>query len=100
MGCSLFKGYGCLSNHVRNLLTMFTGKDVDPLSGSEQDMVPDREVNQVGIEAQLLHRVCLEPFVFGGHFLRVFVAFFHGSCFNFVVTHDRQRWSKSRTTKG
>src|SRR5215471_372084 len=67
---------GCLSDYVRNLLTMFTGKDLDPLSGAEHDMVPDRKVNQVRIEAQLLHRVGSEPFVLGGHSHRVFAAFF------------------------
>ena len=54
---------------------MFTAKDVAPLSGAENDMVPDRKVNQVRIEAQLLHRVCLEPFVLWGHAYRVFAAF-------------------------
>src|SRR5215510_9069717 len=78
---------------------MVTGKDIDPLSGTEHDMVPDRKVNQVRMEAQLLHGVGSEPFVLGGHIHRVFAAFFHASCFNLVVTHDRQRWSKSRTTK-
>src|SRR5262247_921670 len=99
MGCRLLKGQACLSDHVRNLLTMFSGKDVDPLSGAENDMVPDRKGNQVRMEAQLLHRVGSEPFVLGGHMHRVFAAFFHGSCFNLLVTHDRQRWSKSPTTK-
>src|SRR5215510_10264292 len=79
---------------------MFTGKDVDPLSGAENDMVPDRKGNQVRIEAQLLHRVGSEPFILLGHIRRVFVAFFHVSCFRMVRLHDRQRWSKSRTTKG
>jgi hypothetical protein len=46
---------------------MFTGKDVSPLSGTEHDMVPDRKVNQVRIEAQLLYRVGSEPCVLGGH---------------------------------
>src|SRR5215831_5769201 len=100
MGCGLLKGQGCLSDHIRNLLTMFTGKDIDPLSGTQHDMVPDRKVNQVRMEAQLLHRVGSEPFVLWGHLHRVFAAFFHGSCFNLLVTHDRQRWSKSRTTEG
>src|SRR4029450_11993800 len=81
-------------------LTMFTGKDVGSLSGTQHDMVPDRKVNQVRIEAQLLHRVCLEPFVLWGHAYRVFPAFFRRWCFDLVVTHDSQRWSKSRTTKG
>src|SRR5262245_27337984 len=99
MGCSLLKGYGCLSDQVSYRLTMFTGKDVDPLSGAEHDMVPDRKVNQVRMEAQLLHRVCSEPLLLWGHICRVFAAFFHGSCFNLLVTHDRQRWSKSCTTK-
>src|SRR5215475_3222622 len=79
---------------------MFTGKDVGPLPGTESNMVPDRKVNQVRIEAQLLHRVGSKPFVLGGHIRRVFAAFCHVSCFNLVVTHDRQRWSKSSTTKG
>src|SRR5215470_9962702 len=100
MGCGLLKGQGCLSYHVRNLLTMFTGKDIDTLSGAEHDMVPDRKGNQVRIEAQLLHRVGSEPFVLWGHVHRIFAAFFHVSCFNLLVTHDRQCWSKSRTTKG
>src|SRR5215813_12977471 len=100
MGCGLLKGQGCLSYHVRNLLTMFTGEDVDTLSGAENDMVPDRKVNQVRMVAQLLHRVGSKPFVLGGHAHRVCAAFFHVSCFNLVVTHDRQRWLKSRTTKG
>src|SRR5215510_14043423 len=100
MGCGLLKGQGCLSDQVCHRLLMFTGKDVDPLSGTEHDMVPDRKVNQVRMEAQLLHRVGSEPFVLGGHAHRVFAAFFPVECFNLVVTHDRQRWSKSRTTKG
>src|SRR5262245_32889661 len=79
---------------------MFTGKDIDTLSGAEHDMVPDRKGNQVRIEAQLLHRVGSEPFVLGRHVHRIFAAFFHVSCFNLLVTHDRQCWSKSRTTKG
>src|SRR5712691_6849789 len=79
---------------------MFTGKDVGPLSGTEHDMVPDRKVNQVRIEAQLLHRVGSEPFVLWGHVHRVFAAFFPVECFRMVMLHDRQRWSKSRTTKG
>src|SRR5215468_9759024 len=99
MGCRVLKGYGCLSDHVRNLLTMFTGKDVDPLSGAENDMVPDRKGNQIRVEAQLLHRIGAEPFVLWGHTHCVFAAFFHRRYFDLVVTHDRQRWSKSRTTK-
>src|SRR5215475_10237144 len=99
MGCGLLKGEGCLSDQVSYRLTMFTGKDVDPLSGAENDMVPDRKVKQVRMEAQLLHRVGSKPFVLGGHMRRVFAAFFHGSCFRMVRLHDRQRWSKSRTTK-
>src|SRR2546422_5128644 len=79
---------------------MCTGKDVGPLSGTQHDMVPDRKVNQVRIEAQLLHRVGSEPFVLGGHVHRVCAAFFHVSCFRMVMLHDRQRWSESRTTKG
>jgi hypothetical protein len=67
MGGGLLKGYGCLSDQVSYRLTMFTGKDVDPLSGTEHDMVPDRKVNQVRIEAQLLYRVGSEPCVLGGH---------------------------------
>src|SRR6266700_746950 len=59
----LLKGYGCLSDQVSHRLTMFAGKDVGPLSGAQHDMVPDRKVNQVRIEAQLLHRVGSEPFV-------------------------------------
>src|SRR6266702_1568011 len=31
---------------------------------------------------------------------RVCAAFFPVSCFHMVMLHDRQRWSKSRTTKG
>src|SRR5215510_1706355 len=99
MGCRLLKGYGCLSDHVRHLLTMFTGKDVDPLSGTEHDMVPDRKGNQVGIAAQLLHRVGSKPFVLWGHIYRVCAAFFYVESFRMVRLHDRQRWSKSRTTK-
>src|SRR3989442_4956184 len=79
---------------------MFTGKDVGPLSGAENDMVPDRKVNQVRIEAQLLHRVGSEPLVLGGPMHRVYAAFFPVSCFRMVMLHDRQRWSKSSTTKG
>src|SRR5262245_24797803 len=100
MGCRVLKGYSCLSDQVRNLRTMFTGKDVNPLSGTEHDMISDRKDNQVRIEAQLLHRVGSEPFVLWGHIRRVFAAFFPVECFHLVVTHDRQRWSKSRTTKG
>src|SRR5215470_5108187 len=100
MGCGLLKGQGCLSYHVRNLLTMFTGKDVDSLSGAEYDMVPDRKVNQVRMVAQLLHRVGSEPFVLWGHVHRIFAAFFLVSCFRRVRLHDRQRGSKSCTTKG
>src|SRR5215510_10659945 len=99
MGGGLLKGYGCLSDHIRNLRTMFTGKDVDPLSGAEHDMVPDRKVNQVRMEAQLLRCIGSEPFVLGGHVRRVFATFFSRLCFNLLVTHDRQRWSKSRATK-
>src|SRR5262245_18446028 len=58
-------------------------------------MVPDRKVNQVRMVAQLLHRVGSEPFVLWGHVPRVFAA-----CFHIVMLHDRQRWSKSRTTEG
>src|SRR5262245_24090265 len=79
---------------------MSTGKDVGPLSGTQNDMVPDRKVNQVRMVAQLLHRVCSEPFVLGGHVLRVFAACLHVPCFRMVRLHDRQRWSKSPTTKG
>src|SRR5215467_2513887 len=100
MGCRLLKGQGCLSYHVRHLLTMLAGKDVDPLSGAENDMVPDRKGNQIRVEAQLLHRVGSEPFVLWRHVHRVFAAFFHVYCFRTVRLHDRQRWSKSRTTKG
>src|SRR6516162_1367352 len=100
MGGRVLKGYGCLSDQVSYRLTMFTGKDVAPLSGTEHDMVPDRKVNQVRMEAQLLHRVGAEPFILRGHMRRVFAAWFHGSCFRRVRLHDRQRWLKSRTTKG
>src|SRR5437016_7939204 len=79
---------------------MVTGKDVDPLSGTENDMVPDRKVNQVRIEAQLLYRVGSEPFVLWRHTCRIFAAFFHVECFPMVMMHDRQRRSKCRTTKG
>jgi hypothetical protein len=78
---------------------MFTGKDVGPLSGTEHDMVPDRKVNQVRTKAQLLYRVGSEPFILGGHVHRVFAAFFPVECFRMVMLHDRQRWSKSHTTK-
>src|SRR5215470_1411677 len=100
MGCGLLKGYSCLSDYVRNLLTMFTDKDVDPLSGAEHDMVPDRKVNQVRMVAQLLHRVGSEPFVLWGHTSRICTDLFPVECFRMVRLHDRQRWSKSRTTKG
>src|SRR6266567_669024 len=100
MGCRLLKGYGCLSDQVSYRLTMFTGKDVGPLSGAEYNMVPDRKVNQVRIEAQLLHRVGSEPFVLGRHIHRVCAAFFPGECVRLVRLHDRQRWSKSSTPKG
>src|SRR5215471_3686590 len=101
MGCRLLKGQGCLAYQVSYKLTMFIGKVWDTLSGTEHDMVPDRKGNQVRMVAQLLHRVGSKPFVLGGHICRVFAAFFHVSCFNLVVTHDRrQRWLKSRTTKG
>jgi hypothetical protein len=50
--------------------------------------------------AQLLHRVGSEPFVLGGHVHRVWAACFHVKCFRMVRLHDRQCWSKSRTTKG
>src|SRR6266705_4949763 len=100
MGCRLLKGYGCLSDQVSYRLTMFTGKDVGPLSGAEYNMVPDRKGNQVRTEAQLLHRVGSEPFVLGRHIHRVCAAFFPVECFRLVMMHDRQRWSKSRTTKG
>jgi hypothetical protein len=79
---------------------MFTGKDVGPLSGAEHDMVLDRKVNQVRTEVQLLYRVGSEPFVLWGHAHRVFAAFFRVWYFRMVMTHDRQRWAKSRTTKG
>src|SRR5439155_21939303 len=81
-------------------LTMFTGKDIGPLSRAENDMVPNRKVNQVRTKAQLLHRVGSEPFVLWGHIHRVCAAFVRVSCFRMVRLHDRQRWSKSRTTKG
>ena len=84
----------------QHLLTMFTGKDIGPLSSTEHDMVPDRKVNQVRTEAQLLYRVGSEPFVLGGHIHCVFAAFFPVECFRMVMMHDRQRWSKSPTTKG
>jgi hypothetical protein len=51
MGCRLLKGYGCLSDQVSHRLTMFTGKNVGPLSGAEYNVVPDRKVNQVWMEA-------------------------------------------------
>ena len=76
MDGGLLKRYGCLSDQVSHGLTMFTGKDVGPLSGTEHDMVPDRKGNQVRIAAQLLYRVGSEPFIFGGHIHRVFAAFF------------------------
>jgi hypothetical protein len=41
-----------------------------------------------------------EPFVLWGHIHRVFAAFFLVCCARMVMLHDRQRWSKSRTTKG
>src|SRR5215471_7556348 len=100
MGCRVLKGYGCLSDQVSHRFTMFTGKDVGPLSGTEHNMVPDRKGNQIRVEAQLLHRIGSEPFILGGHIYRVCAAFFHVSCFGLVVMHDRQCWSKSRTTKG
>src|SRR6266478_9300004 len=100
MGCGLLKGQGCLSDQVSHRLTMFTGKDVGPLSGAEHNMVPDRKVNQVRTTAQVLYRVGSEPLVLGGHVHRVYAAFFHGECFRMVLRHDRHRWSKSRTTKG
>src|SRR5262247_2875271 len=74
--CRVLKGYGCLSHYVSHGLTMFTGKDVDPLSGTEHDMVLDCKVNQVGTKAQLLHRVGSEPFVLGGHACHVFADIF------------------------
>jgi hypothetical protein len=76
MSCGLLKGEGCLSDQVSYRLTMFTGKDVSPLSGAKNDMIPDRKGNQVRIEAQLLHRIGSEPFVLGGHASHVFAAFF------------------------
>src|SRR4029450_12028468 len=99
MSCGLLKGDGCLSDQVSHRLTMFTGKDVDPLSGAEHDMVPDRKVNQVRMAAQLLHRVGSEPLILGGYIHRVFAAFFHVECFRMVMLHDRQCWSKSSTAK-
>src|SRR6267142_2562965 len=99
MGCGLLKGDGCLSDQVRYRLTMFTGKDVSPLSGTQHDMVPDCKVNQVRTEIQLLHRVGSKPFILWGHIHRVFTDIFCRGCFGFVVMHHRQRWSKSRTTK-
>src|SRR2546427_3606248 len=100
MGCRLLKGHGCLSDQVSHRLTMVTGKDVDPLSGAENDMVPDCKVNQVRIAAQLLHCICSEPLVLWGHARRVFTDLFRVGCVRLVMLHDRQRWSKSRTTKG
>src|SRR6266571_992958 len=35
MSYRVLKGYGCLSDQVSHWLTMFTGKDVAPLSGTE-----------------------------------------------------------------
>src|SRR5437868_5440184 len=78
---------------------MFTGKDVGPLPGTQHDMVPDRKGNQVRMEAQLLHRVGSKPFVLWGHVHRVFAACLHVYCFRMVMMHDRQGWSKSRTTE-
>src|SRR6266853_5707953 len=100
MGCGLLKGDGCLSDQVSYLLTMFTGKDVSPLSGTQHDMVPDCKVNQVRTEIQLLHRVGSEPFVPGGHTSRICTDLFRVCCCRMVMLHDSQRWSKSRTTKG
>src|SRR5215471_11155173 len=99
MGCRLLKGYGCLSDQISHRLTMFTDKDVDPLSSAEHDMVADRKEHQVRSEAQLLHRVGSEPFILWGHIHRVFAAFFRRGYFDLVVRHDRERWSKSPTTK-
>src|SRR5712691_11166263 len=79
---------------------MFTGKDVAPLSGTEHDMIPDRKGNQVWIDPQLLHCVCSEPLVLGGHPSRICTDLFRVCCVCMVRLHDRQRWSKSRTTKG
>ena len=76
MGGGLLKGQRGLPYHVLNLLTMFTDKDVGPLSGAEYNMVPDRKVHQVRMEAQLLHRVGSEPFVLWGHVYRVFADIF------------------------
>src|SRR5215470_17787678 len=100
MGGGLLKGYGCLSDQVSHRIIMVTGKNVGPLSGAEHDMVPNRKGNQVRMEAQLLYRVGSEPFVLGEHMHRFLTAFFHVEWFRLVMMHDRQRWSKSRTTKG
>src|SRR2546428_9411383 len=99
MSCGLLEGYGWLSDQVSHRLTMFTGKDVGPLSGTQHDMVPDRKVNKVRMEAQLLHCVGSEPFVLWGHAHRVCSAFFRAECFRMVMLHDRQRRSKSLTVK-
>src|SRR5437660_1753830 len=99
MRCGLLKREGCLSDQVSHRLTMFTGKDVGPLSGTQHDMVPDRKVNQVRIAAQLLHRVGSEPFVLGGYAYRVFADIFRRRCVCLVMLQDRQRWSKSSTLK-
>src|SRR5437870_5657263 len=100
MDCGLLKGEGCLSDQVSYRLTMFTRKDVDPLSGTENDMVPDRKVNQVRIALQLLHRVGSEPFILGGHTHRLCRNLFRVYYVRMLRLHDRQCWSKSRTTKG
>jgi hypothetical protein len=76
MDFGLLKGEGCLSDQVSHLLIVLAGKALDPLSGTEHDMVPERTRNEVRIEAQLLHGVCSEPFVLWGHAHRVFTAFF------------------------
>src|SRR4030095_11885622 len=78
---------------------MFTGKDIDPLSSTQHDMVPYRKVNQVRMEAQLLHRVGSEPFVFWGYAYRVCADIFRRCCVCLVMLHDRPRWSKGSTTK-
>src|SRR6266851_5500428 len=99
MGCRLLKGDGCLSNQVSHRLTMFTDKDVDSLSGAEHDMVLDRQVNQVRMVAQLVHRVGSEPLILWGHTLRMCRDLCRVYCVHLVLLHHRQRWLKSRTTK-
>src|SRR5438876_744530 len=90
MDCGLLKGQCCLSDQVSHRLTMFTGKDVDPLSRGENDMVPDRTGTQVRVDPQLLHRVCLEPFVLLGYAHRIFRDLFRVCYFRVVMMYDGQ----------